>query len=317
LYSFNETLFNLIGLRPIRIFYRILLYLSIILFVIYLCRTDYIVLSQFRFDYLYLILSLIFLWTGFVLSTVSWWYSLKAHHVKTKVKSAIVSHGILVFAKYIPGKIWVILGRASRITQKGISLELTSMASLREQLIYVLLGLVISFIPMVWYYGFGYFSLIVLITIILLVIILFSKDVFKLSLKILTRVFKREFNLPVLQYRDTLNIGYFVLLYWGFWIIAFYCFLKSVLPTASFDLSFAFPLSVSYGVLAIFVPGGIGVRESILTGYLIIAGINTETSVTISIVSRLWFITGEIFLFTLSVLMNNLSRDRSIKKSSH
>lgn len=290
--------------------------MSIIFFVLYLYSTDYIVFSQFRFNYLYLILSLILLWGGFVLSTVSWWYALKVHHVKIKVKPAIVSHGILVFAKYIPGKIWVILGRASKIVQEGISLKLTSMVSLKEQLIYVLLGLVISFIPMVWYYGFGYFSLIVSLTIILLVIILFSKYIHNLTLKILTRLFKREFNLPLLQYRDALNIGYFILLYWGFWIIAFYFFLKSVLPGASFDLSFAFPLSVSYGVLAVFVPGGIGVRESILAGYLITAGVNTEMSVTISIVSRLWFITGEIFLFSLAVFLNNFNRDYKIKKSS-
>ena len=70
-----------------------------------------------------------------------------------------------------------------------------------------------------------------------------------------------------------------------------------------------FPISVVYGVLAIIVPGGIGVRESILSGFLIALKVDPKLAVTISALSRLWFISGEVFIFLLaSSIKYSLSR---------
>ena len=285
-----------------KIIYRLLLYLSIAFLIYYLFRLDYIKIGIIKYNYSYLICSFIFLFSGFFLSTLSWWFALRLHNIRIKKSYALTSHGMAVFAKYIPGKIWVILGRAAKVAQTGHSLKLTSIISLKEQLIYILLGLIISFIPMLIYYGFGKFILLILITILILSLIIFSRQVHNYAIKILSGLFKKEIDLPLLNFKNAIKLSYIILLYWGIWIIAFYFFLKATLPDPSLALAFAFPISVSYGVLAIVVPAGIGVREGILAGYLIVANVNPDLAVTISVVSRIWFICGEIFIFLLALL---------------
>ena len=301
-----------------KIIYRLLLYLSIAFLIYYLFRLDYIKIGIIKYNYSYLICSFIFLFSGFFLSTLSWWFALRLHNIRIKKSYALTSHGMAVFAKYIPGKIWVILGRAAKVAQTGHSLKLTSIISLKdgyisisaliptislkEPHIYIRLGLIISFIPMLIYYGFGKFILLILITILILSLIIFSRQVHNYAIKILSGLFKKEIDLPLLNFKNAIKLSYIILLYWGIWIIAFYFFLKATLPDPSLALAFAFPISVSYGVLAIVVPAGIGVREGILAGYLIVANVNPDLAVTISVVSRIWFICGEIFIFLLALL---------------
>ena len=289
--------------------YRVLLYLSVAFLFLYLVRLDYIKIGLIKYDYLLIACSLILLFSGFYVSTVSWWYALKLHNVDIKKSFALTSHGMAIFAKYIPGKIWVILGRAAKVSQSGHSLKITSIISFKEQLIYILLGLVISFIPMLIYFGPGKFIILVFVTIIILFLIIFSKKVHNYLIILLSRILKKEVDLPLMNLRNAVKLSYIILFYWALWALAFYFFLKSTLPDSSFALVFAFPVSVSYGVLAIIVPAGIGVREGIIAGYLIAANVNPDMAVTISVVSRIWFIAGEIFLFFLSLCVKMLYKD--------
>ena len=60
--------------------------------------------------------------------------------------------------------------------------------------------------------------------------------------------------------------------------------------------------------MAIIVPGGLGVRESILTGYLNLAGLPISEAATISISARLWFLIGEIFFFVTAYVLNSINK---------
>ncbi len=282
-------------------FFRILIYLSFVFLLIYLAKIDYLSFKTVSFNYTPLIIAILLLWSGFVLSSLSWHYALRIHSVKIPKQMAIASHGLSVFAKYIPGKIWVILGRASYVAnKKGLETSVLSYISLKEQLIYILLGLILSFIPTLVYFNRDYWIWIIFATILGLAAILFVKKLHDWFEWILSKIFKKEFNLPYLSIKLSLKLGFRISLYWIFWTVGFYFFMLSfsddILPLHAF----VFPLAVSYGVLAIFLPGGIGVRESIITAYLVATGIELETAITISALSRLWFISGEVFLFLVA-----------------
>ena len=234
---------------------------------------------------------------------LSWRYALRFHNVKISFRTAIISHGLSIFAKYIPGKIWVILGRASYVSNKGFGLKETSFISLKEQLLYILIGLIISSIPTLWFFKVHYISFLLLGTCIALGLILFNKWVHDLTEKILAILFRKEFNLPRLNIALSGRLSLFIILYWMAWIVAFYFFCLSILPDSTVIFAFAFPLSVCYGVLAIIVPGGLGVREGIMVAFLVAVGANAESVVTLSVISRLWFIGGEAFSFLLSLLL--------------
>ena len=249
--------------------------------------------------------SLIFLFAGFLASTLSWWYALKVHNINISVKSAITSHGLSVFAKYIPGKIWTVLGRASKISiETDVSVGVTSFISLKEQLVYLLTGIFVSIIPVYLTYGFSLFFVFVLLSGVGLALIIFNKIIHKLLIKILNKFLKKEIELPLLSIKEGLKLSLFNFILWFFWAGAFYFFGKSFDTEFTFSLAFVFPVSVVYGVLAIILPGGIGVREGIISAYLSMSGLNLELATTISVVSRLWFFFGEVFIFLTSVLVN-------------
>ncbi len=293
--------------------FRILLYLSFIFLIAYLIKFDYLKFNHLSLNFLPLIFSFLLLWTGFFVTTLSWGYALKVHGVKIDTRLAIISHGLSVFAKYIPGKVWVILGRAAYVSERTQNkVSNLSYISLKEQLLYILLGLLLAFVPTTVYFNREYWVLVILLTIIGLILILFVRKFHDLFNFLLSKIMKREFNLPFLEFRLSLKLSARILVYWITWSVGFYFFMLSVSPDIKFYHAYVFPLAVCYGVLAIFLSGGIGVREGIMVAYLTATGVDLQLAITISALSRLWFITGEVFIFLFSVLLNIRSKKTSL-----
>lgn len=287
-----------------KLFFNILLYVSLAFLVFYLYKFDYLQIEDLKFNYLYLVLSTIFLWAGFYLSTISWWFVLNKHQINIPKRSALSSHGLSVFAKYIPGKIWVILGRAAKAAGDEYSVKTSSYASLKEQLLYVWLGLLISAVPLFIYRGIDTFSVGVLILFIGISVFNFSDKVRILIIWTVKKIFKKDLEIPQISFKESLSILVYILLYWTAWIIAFYFLALSFYPETSLNIGFIFPLSVTLGLLAVIVPGGIGVREGIMTAFMVLSGIPVELAASISVISRLWFISGEAFIFILAFLVD-------------
>ena len=234
----------------------LLVYISILFLFLYLYKLDYFAFKEVAISWIPLLSSTLLLWIGFVLSCVSWWNILDKHKIKIRIKQGIVSQGMAIFAKYIPGKIWVILGRAGYITQYGHSLKTTSFLSLKEQLIYLWLGLLISAVPMIFLYGINEYTAIVLILCLFLTFLLFSSFFHNWFLKGFRKITKKELDVPHLNFRESLPIILYVFYYWAVWLMAFYLFVASFFDDTSIQMAFAFPLSVTIGVLAIIFPGG-------------------------------------------------------------
>ncbi len=292
-------------------FKSVLIYVSLIFLFIYLYKLDYFAFQDVHFSITPLIISILLLWAGYVLSALSWWNILYRHRIVVTVKQAIVSHGQAIFAKYIPGKIWTILGRASKVashTDKSVS-EL-SFISLKEQLVYLLIGILISIVPVYLLYGFSLIFLFVFLSGFGLFLIIFNKTIHNLLLWILAKLMKKTPELPLLTINNGLKLSIYNFLLWISWTLGFYFFVYSFDESFSLDLAFVFPISVVYGVLAIIMPGGIGVREGIITGYLVLSGVELEVATTISVLSRLWFVVGEIFIFLLALVLQIITDPR-------
>ncbi len=283
---------------------NILLYVSMGFFIWYLYSLDYFVITELKINYFYLSLSMFFMFAGFFLTAISWWYILKQHNISPGLRKSIISHGLYVFTKYIPGKVWVILGRAGAVSKyTGVSLNELSVISLKEQFVYVIWGLILGLIPVIYIFGFGLYALFVLLTIVGLLLLFFSKPIHRLGIFILSKLFRKPIEIPYINLKTATKVSGFILLYWLSWSVGFYFLLYSVFEDVSILSAFSFPLGVSFGVLVLFLPGGIGVRESIITGYLVSLGVSLEMAITISVLQRLWFICGEVFVFLLSVVL--------------
>ena len=283
--------------------FNILLYLSFIFLIVYLYNQDYIDTDWKQISLWPLAISVMLFFAGITFSSISWWKSLGVHDIRISKSLAVVSHGLSIFAKYIPGKVWVIMGRATYVSARGHSFTLASVASLKEQLIFVWVGLGVSAIPMFMFYGVDYFSILVMVVFILFSFFIFSEGFNRLIIRILNRILKKDLSIPALSFRSSLSISFYCLVYWSIWMAGFYFLAYSLQDEVSILVVFAFPLSVTLGILAVIFPGGIGVREGIMTGYLVHAGMPVTEAASVSVMARLWFISGEIFIFILAMVL--------------
>ena len=90
---------------------------------------------------------------------------------------------------------------------------------------------------------------------------------------------------------------------WLLWSTGFLC-LAGALSNVPipWTLAFAFPLATTIGIVAVIAPGGVGVREGVLVGYLSSQGLPLELATTIAVASRLWFLIGEVGIFVVGWL---------------
>lgn len=285
-------------------FFNILIYLSLIFLLVYLFRYNYIDLKGIQFNFWYLSLSCIMLWMGFVASALAWRKCLALHNITISGAKAIASHGLSVFAKFIPGKVWVVLGRASKVSAEGVSLKTASYASLKEQLVYVWLGLALGSFFLLFQNGSRELLLIVFTLFLGLTVFNLSDWFRRLVVLAYKKVTKREFDIPRITPKEMLALAGSIAIYWVLWSVGFWLFAKSLIADVYPFVALVFPLSVTLGLLAIIVPGGLGVREGIMVVGLTAMGIPIDVAATISLAARLWFLLGEVFIFLLGLSVN-------------
>ena len=124
----------------------------------------------------------------------------------------------------------------------------------------------------------------------------------------------RDIALPKLNFTNSLTILPWFLLQQVTWASGFY-FLAQSMSSEPVSLLTAtgFPLAAAYGIIAIVAPGGVGVREGILVGYLVTLGFTTSQAATVAVASRLWFLIGEAFVFFVGYLADKQIKYRAVK----
>ncbi len=299
--------------------FRILLYLSLLFFAWYLYRADYIVFRGLSPDPVQLILSLLLLFTGFVTGGVSWAVAMRQEGHSAGTVRAVISHGLYIFSKYVPGKFWVVLGRASFISPAKRHMKRLSLASLQEQLLFVWWGMILSLPPTFFILQRPLIGVIIVGGLLLLSFLLFSGWFHRNSRWALEKVLKKEFSFRPMKFSFFVRVSIPVLFFWLLWSAGFWLLLHSIhgnggpLTSGSAGLLTAliWPAAMTYGFVVVFLPAGVGIREGILVSFLIAGGMESQNAVTFSVISRFWFIAGEVFLFLLAASLKALTATRS------
>ena len=284
-----------------RHWFRIIFYGSLVFLIIALIRADYLVIPAIQRP-INLVVSLILLFLGFYLNAFSWTRMVQVGGYRVSRREGIRSSGLSVFAKYIPGKVWVIMGRSEYLARKyrWSRRDLGSL-SLDAQFIALWVALLIGAAGMILLRKTDLFGLSVVILFLLLSLMIFTPLFQKVAGQLLGKIMKKPVSLPKLTFSETIRVIPWYAANWGLWCIAFF-FLASGLTNHMPEIHIAtsFGLAGSLGIIAVFAPGGLGVREGILTGYLTMAGMDLPMATTIAVSSRLWFLLGEVFIFLLA-----------------
>jgi len=288
--------------------HKYLVYLSLIFLVFALYRANYLQIPTVH-SWGHIVLSFAFLFAGFLAQVWTWFTVLKQSNYPINYPTALAGTGLSVFTKFIPGKIMIIVGRAAYAAEAyGYTVGKLSSLSLNTQLIALWSGLTTGTIGLFFLEGFGQWRWLIIGLFVFLSILIFNTRANKLVEMILSKMLKKNINLPQLKPSIVVKILPIFFIYWLCWATAFYFLAKglSLSPNISFLSGLSFPLATTLGIMAIIAPGGIGVREGILVGCLTLSGVAPAEAATISVSSRLWFFVGESFIFILGWIVDRL-----------
>lgn len=292
--------------------FRFLIYLSFAAFVVYLYRMDYLFVPKIH-STSFLGLSFLFLFAGFLGDAFCWKKALNKKYVEIGFFQALASSGLSILAKYLPGKFWVVFGRAVYISQgANLQVKVLSSISLSAQFISLWVGLVIGGLGLLYYNYFSVLGALTILLLFLLTIAIFTRTMHTTAEYALRKIIKKQIEIPSIRFVDTLKILPWYFLDWVLWSMAFYFLLRGIESEhVGILASLAFPLSGTVGTIAVFAPAGIGVREGVLVGYLVSAGMNPKEATTVSVVARLWFLVGEVFYFVSGLIAHKYLAGRS------
>jgi len=285
--------------------HKYLFYCSVVFLVIALYKADYLQIPRIHSP-AYLIFAFVCLFSGFVVNTLSQKRLLEKYDFQISVREALAMEGLNIFSKYIPGKVWMVMGKVVYLAErKKFRTSELSLLFLHVHIVVLFCGLVLGIFGL-WMNDALYFlSWAGLAMLLLFTMMLLSKKVYQAVLSLSNKLLKRDDCLPDIDISKTLFLIPWFLVGWVLWGCGFYLLALSItdhlLPVATI---FCFPLSATIGVLFLFAPGGIGIREGIITGYLVLMNVALPEAVTISAASRLWFLAGEILFFITGYIAN-------------
>lgn len=281
----------------------ILIYVSLAFLLYKLIGDGLLVLPEIR-SYVYLTLSLFLVATGFVFQAVSWQRVLHGFNLRVSLADAMASVGMTIFAKYIPGKIWMVTGRAAYLSHySGLPLKKTTFISFYAQLFSVWTGLTLSLLALSDKGNLTLWSLPVAAPWAILSLLLFYNTLHLAGEFTLRLLRQRIVKVPRLGIRDIVRISPWFLGTWLSWSAGFYILIMSIaIPPDSFAVALAFPVAATLGIMTYFAPGGLGVREGLMTAYLGGGYYSLTEATGIAVAARIWFLAGEVFLFILGLL---------------
>ena len=245
------------------------------------------------------------------MNAVAWQKILEKSDYHIGLGQCLAGFGLSIFGKYIPGKIWMVMGRAAYITEKNnLSLGAVSAVSLNMQFIAIWMGLVFGLIGMLMMDGWHLWGWFIVLLWLFFSAIVFSHFAHAKIEYILKITLRKEVRIPRLTAMETLSIMTWFAAYWALWSIGFYLLISSLIALdGTWWAGLGFPLAATLGIITFISPGGLGTREPIMTGYLALVGIPVADATTVAVASRLWFLGGEIFVFLLGWIVHRRMRD--------
>jgi hypothetical protein len=270
---------------------------------IYIFHIDYEKIANLQIDIGLLLISFMIVLLGFIVGGYAWLLTLQYSNLRVPLSLSLYSEGISIFAKYLPGKIWVVLGRGEVISRYGGELPSIGLCSLNAQIISIAIGLMLGGFPLL-IVGKHLEVNYIFIAIYLFLSLAFFSPIFQKAMSLrLDRFFNKKTKLYNIGPIALIHISIFYVLMWLTWAGAFVVFSSSIGISISLIMGFSFVFAGNVGILALVAPGGIGVREAIIVGYLAIGGVLPDEAIVVSIASRIWFTAGEIMYFFLASIL--------------
>ncbi|MBR1528828.1 MAG: flippase-like domain-containing protein [Oscillospiraceae bacterium] len=256
------------------------------------------------------------LYFAYIITLASLW------HFITKLNNCHIGHFDAVIAylysipgKYIPGKVFMLAARCPAYEKENKPIRKITVCFLLENAC-TLLGAAFLFLISLFFFPndllekYKYWTILLMIAFFICI----NPKIINFFLGMIGKIAKKDMLIPV-TYPDMLKT---VLLFILNWLVAgsgFYMLVHAIYPVPVSQWLYVggiYGLSTIIGILALFAPSGLGVREGILTAGLCLI-MPEEYAISISLISRLWQTAAEIILVAGAFAVNQIVKLKNQK----
>lgn len=246
-----------------------------------------------------------------------WHYITKINGCAIGYEKAVTSYLYSILGKYIPGKVFMLAARLAYYKEEDAPLAKVTVCFFIEN-VCTLLGAAMLFIVSLLFFPNSLLQDYKWITLLLIAafFVCIHPKIINFFLGIIGKLFRKDLSIPM-KYSDMLKV---VLLFIGNWLIigvGFFILTKSIYPDVGLShLLFCagiWGVSAIMGILAVFAPSGLGVREGIIVAGLMLIMPESDAMV-ISVVSRLWQTIPELLLVALAFLWSRMRKLSGLRK---
>ncbi len=259
--------------------------------------------KQLRFNVPLLSVSSLFLFIFFLLFIFGWKLILRGLGVSLSFLKALKIIFYSQLGKYLPGKIWAIVGRMYFCQQLGVSASKAFISVVLEMALTIISGMFIFLVGLSIFPGFRiHINPFLLMIVVIILFIVIHPRVFTRIINIFLQLVKKGPIRIDLNFSQICGMMLYYCLMWLSLGIAFYFLINSTTFIALSTipiLAGSFSISTTIGAMALFVPGGLGVRESVLA-LLLSNFFPISLAILLSVLSRIWISFGELILVGIS-----------------
>ncbi len=261
-----------------------------------------------QFNVLLFTISFIFMFLHLLAAAWAWKLVCSVAGASITYRQAFNVHFLAQVGKYIPGKVWGAVGKIGLSRNLGMSKTQTGHALILETL-FIVSGCLLVSLPMIPLAASriglgGTVSVFMVAAAALAVMLTAHPGAFGRLLKLAGRIAGREIDVQDPGFGSVLRLLPVYILVFVLQGTAFVFLARSFgveLPV--WPGMFILPTAVGIGFIAVFSPGGLGIRELSVVWLLsaVMPGVETGVASLISIAARLWITLGEVIAFFIAV----------------
>jgi hypothetical protein len=264
-----------------------------------------------RLRWLPLAFSLLAFLAFYVMNAVAWWLLLRGFGLRGSRTLAAATWGKSILARYLPGNVFMFVGRAWMSHTQGLDVKRVSAAMVYEQALGVGSALVtVAVLFPFWHYE-GLWATWSLLAVPLLVALMHPRVFGRLSARVL-RLLGREPLAEVMRFRAVLALLCYYVAAWLVAGLASWLLVAAVTGSGAGVLPavvVAFAFAYVVGMAAFVFPSGIGVREAVLAAALA-SRLPGGVALAWAVLLRLWQTVIELLFVGLAVMVDQRRRRR-------
>ncbi len=215
--------------------------------------------------------------------------------------------------KYVPGKIWYMLGRVYVGTKEKIDGKSLAVSMVLETCLLLISSSIIFLVSTVISGSYSIIYVSICIPLTILAIVVLHPRVLTWVTNSILKLFKKHKIEITISYLQIIKISIYFFGLWIAQIVGCYLLIKAIYPISIahiFTISAAYTLAWIVGFVVVIVPGGLGVREGVMS-LLLSPILPPPLAIAISFITRVWITVFEVVVFFIGLAIQRKTSTRS------